>query len=82
MLRWLSGGKGFDQPPRPGCLDQALVMTGSGVIQQGGLCVIQKMRCDPEALAAAHVGASKTSSDFRSMASAALLIRGLAEIAG
>ena len=61
-------------------MDRALKMTGGGV--QRGLRAIETMRCDPEALAAARVGASKTSSGFRSMASAALLIRGLAEIAG
>ena len=37
VLRWLCGGKGFDQTPRQGCLDRALVMTGRDVIQQRGL---------------------------------------------
>ena len=37
VLRWLCGGKGFDKTPRRECLDRALVMTGSGVIQQRGL---------------------------------------------
>ena len=37
VLRWLCGGQEFDKTPRRECLDRALVMTGSGVIQQRGL---------------------------------------------